>query len=384
MRRLSKGVVYLGSHVDVRGIGVSPDGKYAVTGTRNGDEGVKVWDTDTGQLLVQFSTGGLVGGIFSPDGKWLAVNGSRGCRLVKVGTWEERPLDLGCPVLFSPDSSLLAVVSDRGVIRLLAPDTLREIARLEDPNQDRPGHLAFTPKGGKLLVSSDDARALHVWDLRAIRTQLAELDLDWDLPPLPPASPPSSQRLEIPIDLGEYPQMAKAAGLVRQAAQHIRANKHAAGLAELREAVKIAPRLAEAHNNLAWELLTGPKELRDPAQALVEARQAVALDDYQATYHNTLGVALYRVGQFADAVPVLERSLREGKGQADAFDLFFLAMCHHRLGDAAKAKDCRDRAATWFQQHKAKLPVRGWVEELTAFQAECDDVLAQPPGQAKK
>ncbi|MGH7172374.1 MAG: hypothetical protein ACRELG_19020, partial [Gemmataceae bacterium] len=100
--------------------------------------------------------------------------------------------------------------------------------------------------------------------------------------------------------------------------------------------------------------------------------------------HNTLGVALYRVGQFANAVPVLERSLREGKGQADAFDLFFLAMCHHRLGDAAKAKDYRDRAGRWFQQHKGQLTVPGWVEELTDFQAECDAVLSQAPGQAKK
>jgi hypothetical protein len=31
-------------------------------------------------------------------------------------------------------------------------------------------------------------------------------------------------------------------------------------------------------------------------------------------------VALYRTGQFAEAVPVLERSLREGQGQSDAFE----------------------------------------------------------------
>ncbi|MGH7172369.1 MAG: tetratricopeptide repeat protein, partial [Gemmataceae bacterium] len=100
--------------------------------------------------------------------------------------------------------------------------------------------------------------------------------------------------------------------------------------------------------------------------------------------HNTLGVALYRVGQFANAVPVLERSLREGKGQADAFDLFFLAICHHRLGDAAKAKSYRERAGRWFQLHKNRLTVPGWVEELNAFQSEADAVLAQPPGKAKK
>jgi len=94
-----------------------------------------------------------------------------------------------------------------------------------------------------------------------------------------------------------------------------------------------------------------------------------------------LGVALYRTGKFADAVPVLERSLREGKGQADAFDLFFLAMCHHRLGDAVKAKDFRGRGVSWLQAHQGKISTE-WVQQLNVFQAECDAVLAQPPGQA--
>lgn len=92
---------------------------------------------------------------------------------------------------------------------------------------------------------------------------------------------------------------------------------------------------------------------------------------------NTLGVALYYTGNWTDALPVLERSLREQRGQADAFDLFFLATCHHRLGDAAKAKDCLERGNKWFQTHKGKLPA-AWVEELTAFQAEAESVLAQP------
>jgi tetratricopeptide (TPR) repeat protein len=87
-------------------------------------------------------------------------------------------------------------------------------------------------------------------------------------------------------------------------------------------------------------------------------------------------VAPHRTGRLAEAIPVLERSLRAGNGQADAFDLFFLAMCHHRLGDAARARDGYDRAARWFQESKARLPA-AWVEELRAFQAEADALLGR-------
>jgi tetratricopeptide (TPR) repeat protein len=266
------------------------------------------------------------------------------------------------------------------VIRLLELATDRELARLADPNQDAPNFLAFTPDGGKLLVSSDFAHAFHVWDLRAIRAQLAEMGLDWDSPPLPPAPPVSPEPIQIQVDLGNFQNLADAVKRVQQAGGNVQAK---GALTALREAVQLAPEYATPHNNLAWLLLTGPKELRDSAQALVEARKAVELEPWQWSYSNTLGVALYRNEKFAEAIPALERSLREQRGQADAFDLFFLAMCHHRLDDAARAKDCHERGKQWFQKHKGKLSAR-WVAELAAFQAESESVLAQPPGQAKR
>jgi hypothetical protein len=74
--------------------------------------------------------------------------------------------------------------------------------------------------------------------------------------------------------------------------------------------------------------------------------------------------------------------LRLSQGKSDAFDLFFLAMCRHRQGDAAKAKDCHERGKQWFRERKGKLPT-DWIEELTAFQAEADGVLAKPPHKEK-
>jgi hypothetical protein len=85
-------------------------------------------------------------------------------------------------------------------------------------------------------------------------------------------------------------------------------------------------------------------------------------------------VALYRAGDYVESVPILERSLALGKGDFDAFDLFFLAMAHHRLGHATQARACLDRAVRWMSERK-DLPAH-YVGELTSFRAEAEALLA--------
>ena len=52
-------------------------------------------------------------------------------------------------------------------------------------------------------------------------------------------------------------------------------------------------------------------------------------------------------------------------------------MCHARLGDSAKAKDCYDRAVKWIQEHQDQITPE-WAEELKAFRAEADVALGKP------
>jgi len=197
-----KKTVLLGPHGAAQHIAISPDGHYAATGINDGEEVVKIWDTRTRRLVKSFPMGRLCGGYFSPDGRWLVVGGTRGCQVVKVGTWEMTFAGHWGNNAFSPDGSLLAVEQGQfGLIRLLDPATGREVARLDDPNQSS-GWLTFSPDGSRLVNCSDFDRVINVWDLRAFRKQLTEMRLDWGLPPLPPAPPPSKKPLLVQIDDG--------------------------------------------------------------------------------------------------------------------------------------------------------------------------------------
>jgi serine/threonine protein kinase/WD40 repeat protein/Tfp pilus assembly protein PilF len=149
--------------------------------------------------------------------------------------------------------------------------------------------------------------------------------------------------------------------------------------AALRQKLDQADRepLALLCNNLAWTLSVGPSSTRDPARALDLARHAVELTPDRAIYLNTLGVAQYRAGRYTESVTTLERSLVAGKGETDAFDLFFLAMARYNLGQIARARADFDRATKWRREHP-NLPAQ-WTAELDAFQAEARALLDSPP-----
>jgi WD40 repeat protein len=101
---------------------------------------------------------------------------------------------------FSPDSRLLAVDTGTGSIRLIDLARGSELARLEEPYQEVIHTHCFSPDGTRLItVSNGKQKGIHVWDLRAIRRRLKELDLDWDAPPYPPAPPRARKPLRIEV-----------------------------------------------------------------------------------------------------------------------------------------------------------------------------------------
>jgi predicted Zn-dependent protease len=132
--------------------------------------------------------------------------------------------------------------------------------------------------------------------------------------------------------------------------------------------------LGRACNGRAWVLATGPGPGRDLGRALVLAQRAVALDPGHAEALNTLGVVRYRAGRYTEAIETLDRSLAAGQGHSDAWDLFFLAMAHHRLGHREQGRACFARGLRWMHDQKALSDQH--AKELAAFRAEAEAVLA--------
>jgi eukaryotic-like serine/threonine-protein kinase len=173
---------------DVRCVAISPDGKWVLTGTWGG--GIKVWKMEAGEYeFVQDLPCIHSRAVFSPDGKSVLTSVGYWIGQVRrwdVGTWRARPfanpIEGNCPT-FSPDSKLVVLEKGPGIAQLIDAETGREYARLEDSNQTRTLVFCFTPDGTRLVCSAGDDTGVRVWDLHAIRKQLAELDLDWSVPP---------------------------------------------------------------------------------------------------------------------------------------------------------------------------------------------------------
>jgi serine/threonine protein kinase/Tfp pilus assembly protein PilF len=121
------------------------------------------------------------------------------------------------------------------------------------------------------------------------------------------------------------------------------------GVEQVTALERAAPHV-EARNNLAWFLATCPdKRFRNPAQALTLARGVVEQAPEVGLAWNTLGVALYRTGNWKAAIAALEKSMELRKG-GDGLDWFVVAMAHWQLGEKDEAFAWYNRAVDWMRK----------------------------------
>ena len=170
------------------------------------------------------------------------------------------------------------------------------------------------------------------------------------------------ERLSSAADQGLFSSLAKMA----ISGQLDEARKFCEELSQTADTESTTPKF---HNNFAWFLATCPSsELRDVGQALKSARKATELEPNIGAFWNTLGVVLYRAGDWPTAVTALEKSMELRTG-GDSFDWFFLAMAHWQLGDKEQARKWYDQAVVWMDKNQPQN------EELLGFRTEAEELL---------
>ncbi|WP_165219409.1 serine/threonine-protein kinase [Aquisphaera insulae] len=283
-------VTWLGPQSDVRCASFSPDGRLVAVASWHGGRGVCVYESTTGRPLVDFPAVESTSARFSPDGRWLAVTTNGLGRLRRVPDWSPGLAIDGVVNDFSNDG-LIATTTIEGAIRLTRTDSGRQVARLEPPDMQRVYDLAFSPDGSRLVVRHATDNGLYVWDLRAIRRQLAELGLDWDAPPLPSETLPLARPIRVlepspglaggwPVEeacaiLGALRRDASAEDFERLAriAQRYRAFDVALGC--LDRAAALRPHRAETHSDRGRILL---RHRLDAAAAAAAYGRAAEID----------------------------------------------------------------------------------------------------------
>jgi WD40 repeat protein len=138
---------------------------------------------------------------------------------------------------------------------------------------------------------------------------------------------------------------------------------------------------AEASNALAYLCVLGPSAGQEAGRVVDISRRDVAASPGDYSFHNTLGAALYRAGEFNQSIREFEQAIKlHGKGGGHS-DWLFLSMAHRRLG-----RD--DEARRWFlkvdEQAREAQPKEGeiareWHERvhLEILRGEAEKLLAR-------
>ena len=361
---------------DCRYVAVSPDGEWLATGNHE-TTGAQVWRIRDGAWIADLPVEGIVRVAFSPDGKWLMTSPSP-CQLWAVGTWRKERQISGEGRCFSPDGRLVVVMDADKALRLVETDSGRTVARLESPDSCNAFCATFSPDGSRLVVTTNDGPAVHVWDLRAIRKRLAAMGLDWDAPAYPDLDPAATSAPDFPpLQINDFEHAsAETEALALQGRWEEAGAAYDRGFpggapdlpervfeqAVIRLAVgdfagyrSSCRRMFEVRSkNGPWWIpyaahacALAPDGPAEEMQSLLFTRSRALVDPVPFTEH-VLGLALYRAGRFAEADARLQDFLNRDPGWTyHVLNWLVLAMAHERLGRPADARRWLERAESW-------------------------------------
>ena len=174
-------------HSNAGYIAVSPDAERVASSGWHSDR-VKVWDGRSGKLIKELETNSTSVVFFTPDNREMILARDNEFTFYDLNSFavsRRMPREIGLypgHVAFTADGKMMALEMAPGLIHLKEITSGRTVARLEDPHGDHSTWMSFTPDDTQLIVVARYAGAIHRWDLRAIRTRLKTMNLDWGWP----------------------------------------------------------------------------------------------------------------------------------------------------------------------------------------------------------
>jgi tetratricopeptide (TPR) repeat protein len=126
----------------------------------------------------------------------------------------------------------------------------------------------------------------------------------------------------------------------------------------------------------------GPYRLPDPevpvrlAEAAIRNATEAGFDFKPYDFSSTLGWALYRAGQYDEAIRRVQEGIR-ARGRGDATQYAFLSMAHHRLGHRQEALRWLDRVR---QDQPSTDPGQFWYDlAVRLSRSEAEAVILYDP-----
>jgi tetratricopeptide (TPR) repeat protein len=228
-------------------------------------------------------------------------------------------------VCFSPDGTRLASASDDRTVKVWDSTTGQELLTLRG-HAHTVAAACFSPDGTRLASASSDS-TVKIWE-----------------------SLPVSAEVLRKRALIEKVEVLFSRHLLKElVTQELRLDPKLNEIDHL-----LALQVADSHadnnpdqlNSAAWMVVRAPGGKKEAyALALLQAKAAVQAVPGNGNFLNSLGIAHYRLGHYAEALRTLMQSekLNATKEGLHPVDLAVLAMAQHQLGEKDKARETLSR-----------------------------------------
>lgn len=160
----------------LRCISFNPAGSRLITARRSYAENdltpARVWDAETGQMILELENARPRSVAYSPDGRWIATGGYE--NIAKLYVAETGALvrtfsgndGLIHAIIFSPDGTRVVTGGGDTTIRIWDVATAAPVGTIRGHGASI-NFISFAPDGRR-IASSDSAGMIHVWDTAAI------------------------------------------------------------------------------------------------------------------------------------------------------------------------------------------------------------------------